>query len=189
MSLGKSSSVILTAALALLPSLPGCRGARTEAGAATLGADSRSEPMEQGGALASAAKPVELGAGPTTVTLDGPEVLSRLDALGSRRLHLVLRGLRASQPPGVLYHVYLGLPAGATPTGDDPRHVGVVNFYAALATADPAKVFYSFDATEVVRTLRARGLLRAPLTVTFHPAGEPAPGAQAVVSRVELVAE
>jgi hypothetical protein len=146
--------------------------------------------MKREGALARAGK-VELGAKPTVVTLDVPGIASRIDALGSRQLYLILRGLHASQPPGVLYHLYLNLPPGAAPAGDDPRHVGVVNFYAAptgdAAAADPERIFYSFDITEAVRALRARNQLRAPLTVTFYPAGSPDPGAKAIVSRVELV--
>ena len=146
--------------------------------------------MEQKGALARAEK-VELGLGPTAVTLDGPQVASRIDALGSRRLYLILRGLRASQPPGVLYHLYLNLPQGATPAGEDPRHAGIVNFYAAqtgdAAATDPDRMFYSFDVTEVVQALRARSQLRDPLTVTFYPVGSPDPGAKAVISRLELV--
>ena len=187
---GRRTWLFPLAALAVLLYLPGCRGERTEASAVTLGPDSRSEPMEQGGGPAKAAE-IELGAGPTTVTLDGRGGASRLDALGSRRLSLIVRGLRAGKPPGVLYHLYLNLPAGTVPAGDDPRHVGIINFYAAptgdAAKADPDRIFYSFDATEAVRVLRARGLLSDPLTVTFYPAGTPEPGAKAVVSRVELV--
>lgn len=146
--------------------------------------------MEPERALARAEK-VKLAVGPTTVALDGPGVASRINALGSRRLFLILRGLRASQPPGVLYHLYFNLPQGATPAGDDPRHAGIVNFYAAqtgdAASTDADRIFYSFDVTEVVQALRARSQLRDPLTVTFYPVGGPDPGAKVVISRVELV--
>jgi hypothetical protein len=105
---------------------------------------------------------------------------------------LILRGLRAIGQPGVLYHLYLNLPAGTVPAGDDVRHVGIINFYAAETgdDADPDRIFYSFDITDAVRVLRARGLLRdSKLTVTFNPAGSPEPGVKTVVSRIELVAE
>jgi hypothetical protein len=171
------------AALAVLY-LSGCKGGQTEASAMT---DSRRELMEQEGALARASE-VELGAGPTSVTLDGRDVASLLNALGSRRLYLVIRGLRASSPPGVLYHLYLDLPTGAVPADDDRRHVGIINFYGAPSgNADRDRIFYSFDATDVAQALRARGPLRDPTTVTFYPAGSPDPGAKAVISRIELV--
>ena len=166
------------AALALLLYPPGCKGEESiEA----------SEPMEQGNVLASAAG-VELGAGPTRVTLGGGEVAARLAALGSRRIHLVIRGLRAANPPGVLYYAFLGLPAGAVPADEDPRHVGILNFFAAqTGPVDPDRIFYSFDATDAVRTLRARGELRDSVSVTFYPVGNLEPGAKPVISRVELV--
>lgn len=137
--------------------------------------------------LAKAAD-VELGAEPVRVTFSGLEIASRLDTLGSRRLYLILRGLRASQQPGVLYHLYLNLPAGAAPASDDPRHAGTINFYAAgPGNSDPERIFYSVDITEAARTLRARNLLRDPMTVTVYPSGRPE--AKAVVSRIELIEE
>lgn len=167
------------AVLALLLYPPGCKGEMP----------GESGPMEKGNVLATAGK-VDLGAGPTTVTLGGPELAARLDALGSRRVHVVLRGLHASQPPGVLYHLYLNLPAGAVPAGEDPRHVGIVNFYAAqTGPADPDRIFYSFDATDAARSLRAQSLLRDGVTLTFLPVGSPAPEAGAGVSRIELTAD
>ena len=182
--------LFLIAVLALPTSVSGCMGTYTEASAVTDERDQRSEPVEQKGALARVAN-VELGAGPTTVALDGREISSRIDALGSQRLYLILRGLRAGGQPGVLYHLYLNLPAREDPAVDDPRHVGIINFYAAQTgnEADPDRIFYSFDVTDAVRTLRARGLLRDCVTITFRPAGAPEPGAKAVVSGVELVAE
>jgi len=182
----KNKGLFLVAAFAGLLYLPSCGGASP----ATRGDDPGSEPMEQERALARVEK-VELGMGPTAVTLGGPGIASRIDALGARRLYLILRGLRASQPPGVLYHLYLNLPPGATPAGEDPRHAGIINFYAAqtgdAATADSNRMFYSFDVTEVARALRARGQLGGPITVTFYPVGSPDPGAKAVISRIELV--
>lgn len=176
-------------ALALLLYLPACGEEHTEAGAGMLGNASGSEPMEQGNVLARAAG-VELGAGPTRVALGGGDVAARLAALGSRRVHLVIRGLRAANPPGVLYYAFLGLPAGAVPADEDPRHVGILNFYAAqTGPVDPDRIFYSFDATDAVRTLRARGELRDSVTVTFYPVGNLEPGAKPVISRVELVEE
>lgn len=137
--------------------------------------------------LAKAAD-VELGSGPVRVALGDLDLASRLDSPGSRRLSLILRGLRTSQQPGILYHLYLNLPAGAAPASDDPRYVGSINFYAARAgNSDPDRVFYSFDITEAARTLRARNLLRGPLTVTVYPSGNPE--AKPVISRIELIEE
>ena len=70
--------------------------------------------------MASASLPIKLGPGPVTVTLApasaaGEATLSvALKSLKpEEHLYIVLRDLKASEPPGVLYDVYLDLPQGA----------------------------------------------------------------------------
>jgi tyrosinase len=171
---------LLIAAITLLPAVPG-------------GGAPRSESMETR-VLISAAKPIVLGAAPTRIALApvvrGETVASRAASLRpGRRLYLLIRGLRVDTEPGVIYHVYLNLPAGAKPADYDPRHVGIINFYGVPAGSSPDRVFQSFDITDAVRTLRAKGLLGNGTTVTFHPAGQAASGAKASVVRVEVVEE
>jgi hypothetical protein len=101
-----------------------------------------------------------------------------------RRPTLVLRGLRAETPPGVLYHLYLGLEPGESPAPDDPRHIGVVNFFDA-ERGKPG--FYSFDLERALEALRAAGPLPEPLTVTVIPAGAPDAEARPVIGSAELV--
>lgn len=127
----------------------------------------------------------ELKATPREATLE-----SRAGSLRSgRRLYLVVRGLRVDEEPGIIYHLYLDLPAGAKPLNNDPRYVGSINFYGVppAGTTPSDRVYQSFDITDAVRTLQARGLLRSSTTVTLFPVGPAAPGAKAIVGRLEIV--
>jgi hypothetical protein len=152
--------------------------------------------------IASAPGPIQLGASPVVVTpvvaagaAGGGQalgdVLSRVASQG--RVYLVLRGLTAKAPPGVLYHVYLDLPAGFEPPADDPRHVGTISFYEAVVPAgmqapdlDRAPGA-SYEISATVRELQARGLLSGLTTVTIRPAGRPASGADPAVRALEMV--
>jgi hypothetical protein len=93
--------------------------------------------------------------------------------LGNRRLLLVLKGIRASKQPGVLFHLYLDLPPGTLPGKHDQRHVGVLNFFDAVPPSDfesqerkPGRDF-SYDITDVVDSLRSKNLLTHSTTVTI----------------------
>ncbi|MBV8200871.1 MAG: hypothetical protein JOZ15_09640 [Acidobacteria bacterium] len=162
----------------------------------------RSEPMPMK-ILARSAAAVSLGTGPVTVPLTavGTSLAARVDALApGRALYLVVRGLTAAEAPGVLYSVYLDLPAGAKPGENDPRRVGIIHFYDARppgaanapdaespVNTDAEKMFFSFDLTPVAQALRRRGQLAERTTLTFIPEGVPTPTAKAVVGRLELV--
>lgn len=115
---------------------------------------------------------------------------SRLDKLKSgRRIYLVIRGLHAEAQPGVLYNIYLDLPAGAEPRKDDPHYVGQLNFYnsAYSGSASGSDFFLSYDVTSVARNLRGRKLLGARTTITISPAGTPEGGAAPSIGRLELL--
>lgn len=159
---------------------------------------SRSEPMPMK-ILAKNAAPVTLGAGPVVVSLASSG--KSLDALTpGRSLYLVVRGLTATEQPGVLYSVYLDLPAGAKPAENDPRKVGILDFYSARppgapnapdaespVNRDDEKVFFSFNITPAVRALRQRGQLTDRTTLTLIPEGAPVPAGKAVIGHLELV--
>ena len=143
--------------------------------------------------------PIALGDQPVRVALRDGKVESAPAALPKRppgkTLSLVLKGLSAAQQPGVIYHLYLGLPAGAVPAQDDPRHVGTINFFNAVPlpgverSGDAASPAYSIEVTDLIDTLQRRNLLGQPLSVTIVPAGTPASDAKPMVGEIALVAE
>jgi hypothetical protein len=145
--------------------------------------------------LAAASLPVKLGPAPIRLTLAPPSAAEEptlslaLKALKpDEHLYLVIRDLRASGPPGVPYDVYLDLPPGAQPKPEDAHIVGTLNFYNSVgALASNPGFFYSFDVTEIARSLQARNLLGSRTTVTIAPSGVPEANAEAVLGRIELV--
>ncbi|HET9212502.1 MAG TPA: hypothetical protein VFR03_19010 [Thermoanaerobaculia bacterium] len=163
---------------------------------------SRSEPMPMK-ILAQSSAPVTLGAGPAVASLapTGKSLAAQLDALPpGRSLYLAVRGLTATEQPGVTYSVYLDLPPGAKPAGNDPRKVGILDFFNARppgapnapdaespVNRDAEKLFFSFDITQAARALRQRGQLTERTTLTLIPDGAPVPTAKAVIGHLELV--
>jgi hypothetical protein len=138
--------------------------------------------------------PVKLQRTPVRVPLQGAEgtpLSAILDTLGrNRRLYLVLRDLRTDEQPGVLYDVYLDLPAGAQPRENDPHYVGSFNFYNAAGGFAPSNArFQSFDISDVARALRARGKLTDRTTITVFAGGTPDGAAKPVIGRLELVVQ
>jgi len=137
------------------------------------------------GKVLTAAKSVEVGARPVTITLTSRALAA---AASSRHLELVVRGVRADNPPDVLVDVYVGLAAGERPTENDPRHVGSLNFYGANPFNPADRVFQIYDLTAALRGLQRRHTLGDGLRVTFIPDGTPSAGTKASLARVELVA-
>jgi hypothetical protein len=150
------------------------------------------------------ATPIALGAGPVSVSLeplpdpDGTKPFSltaRVKTFAAgRRFYLIVKDLRAAAQPGVLYHLYLELPSGATRAKKDAHHVGVVNFFNAVRHgghgAEPGKGsqrFLRFDITDLVKTLQTGGVLRDQPIVTIAPAGQPAAAAKPVIGEVTIV--
>ena len=159
--------------------------------------------------------PVALGADPVKVTLEplpepGNEVAAamttRVNALRpGKRLYLVVKDLKASAQPGVLYHLYLELPAEASKEKLEAHHVGTLNFFnavshemqsmpghaaAAKKGAEKKKVterFYRFDITELAKKLHAQGLLKEKPILTIAPAGKPAAAAKPAVGEISIV--
>ena len=109
-----------------------------------------------------------------------------------------MRDLHADAQPGVLYHVYLELPAGASGQRMEAHHVGVVNFFNAVSHGaaghghgDAAKKstarFLRFDVTDLARKLQGQGLLKEKPTLTIAPAGQPAADAKPVIGEISLI--
>ncbi len=145
--------------------------------------------------LAVASVPMKLGPGPVTVTLapasaaEETTLSATLKALKpEEHLYIVLRDLKASVPPGVLYDVYLDLPQGAHPKPEDPHIIGTLNFYNSVGvSAGNPGFFFSFDITDAAKSLQAHNLLNSRTVITISPSGTPASSPEAVVGRIELV--
>jgi hypothetical protein len=145
--------------------------------------------------LAAASLPLKLGSGPVTVTLapaSASEEMTLSTALKGLKpeehLYLVLRDLKASEPPGVAYDVYLDLPPDAHPKPEDPHTVGTLNFYNSVGvSAGNPGFFFSFDVTGTAKLLQSRNLLNSRTAVTISPSGNPAAHAKAVIGRIELL--
>jgi hypothetical protein len=134
---------------------------------------------------------VALGRGPVEVALEAPEgpLDARVAALGAdRKLFLVLRDIRTTEQPGVLYRIYLGLPRGAQPVPDGFHAVGALNLFNASPAPDPAR-FYSYEVTDLVKALRDRRSLSQPVTVTIAPTAPPDAQAHPVIGEISLVAQ
>jgi hypothetical protein len=105
----------------------------------------------------------------------------------NRRLYLVIRDLRAENPPESIYQVYLNLPRDNKIDSDKIHNVGSINFYASQSGASRSDFFFSYDVTDALKTLLARKLLAEPLTVTIIPAGEPSVGSVPTVGQIQLI--
>jgi hypothetical protein len=181
MKTNRRAWLFLVTGISLLP-FPSCL--KTSADGGTQESSTR--------VIATAPGPIELETVPQRVSF----AASLGKALETDQpVYLVLHDLRATEQPGVLYHLYLDLPPGATPEQDDPRYIGTFNFYDAIPidagegkkTATQSSAFFSFDISGAARTLRGRGMLSERTTVTIRAGGTPTPGAKPVIGRMELV--
>jgi tyrosinase len=142
-----------------------------------------------------------LGPGPVRATLEAAPGPAASVPLGTRiekldpnhRLYLVVNDLKSDGVPGVIYHLYLELPAqaGAVPVqagaAATEYWVGSINFFAAAhyhAGGQPKS--FSFDITDIAKKLKAKGKLAVKAELTIAPAGTPAADAKPVVGEVSL---
>jgi tyrosinase len=137
-----------------------------------------------------------LGRGPVRLELEHSAtnknrlLVDELKALGTERsLYLVLKDLQTNAQPGVLYDVYLDLPASGSTNEATDNYVGTINFFNAdhTHTGAASQQFYSFDVTDLARKLQSKGGVPEKPSVTIAPAGEPAGQAKPVVGDVSLV--
>jgi hypothetical protein len=163
------------------------------AGVATMSTGLNAMAAESFETLAtSAGKPVALGAGPVAVTLaPASGSIASLTARQDRKVYLVVKGLGTNEPPDVLYQLYLALPQGVAPKPDGPHYVGSLNFFNATSggagPARPDPRFYSFDVTELLKTLQSRKFLGDAATVTIVPADRPRASARPMIAEIVLV--
>jgi hypothetical protein len=140
--------------------------------------------------LASAGR-TELGAGWIHIPLTAQRSIAEsLQSLApGQRVYLVLRDLRADAQPGVVFNLYLGVPASAAPLGpDDSRYVGTLNFLAAAPPASSGRQV-SYEVTGQVAALRERKESLATIDVTVAAEGTPALGSHPTIGRMEILAQ
>jgi len=149
-----------------------------------------------GSALTMTAHVGSVGAAELRVTLkpSGKPVKNQFDKLvetstEGRKIYLVLNNLQAKAQPGVMYDVFLNLPAGAAASARNEYRVGSVNFFDSVSHWDHAAMsrFRSFDVTSFVKTQRKAVPLGANPVVSIIPRGTPAVGAETVVGDVAIV--
>jgi len=122
---------------------------------------------------------------------DQPEarknLLSTIHATPPTHYYLVVKGLEANVQPGVLYHVYLGLPESAAPKANDLHKVGIINFFDAVPIEGnhTHDVSFTFDITESLAKLK----LPDEPSVTIAPVNQPEAEAKPFVGSVEIVKE
>jgi tyrosinase len=151
--------------------------------------------------------PVKLGAQATHVKLEAvsankdeqPKPLRALvPALPKEhRLYLVAKSLQTDAQPGVLYNVYLDLPANPTKKQLATHHIGQLNFFGAAAHGGgghgnegqkkKAERFVSFDITALAKRLHSQDLMKEATTLTIIPAAAPDAKAHPVIGEFILV--
>jgi len=124
-----------------------------------------------------------------------PESDAAADAAEPPRLYLNLSDIEGTKNPGVVYGVYLNLPEDAGPELRDDYLAGVVSFFgieqagaadAAATGRQPHPIRYSFDITEIVDRLQAKGAWdAAKMQVSLLPVG----GAEEAQDEAAPVAE
>lgn len=125
---------------------------------------------------------------PLVPTAGARSLRARLAHLG--QVFLVLDDLRASEQPGVVYEIYLGLPAGAVPSADDRYYVGTLNFFAA-APPNRARRSRSYNVTSLIPVLLSEGLSDDSLAVTIvgRTQSQSPPAAPPSIGSISLVAQ
>ena len=126
---------------------------------------------DQGVTLTTAGASAEIAVGP----MPGARVAASAAAArgaatspagASPRLYLDLADIQGTKNPGVVFGVYLNLPANSDPAGRDEHLAGLVSFFgieqAGTAAAAPKgrdahPIHYSFEVTDVVARLQSKG--------------------------------
>ncbi len=101
------------------------------------------------------------------------------------RFILVADDLRAGVQPGVPFELRLG-----PPSTSEAAVIGTVNFYGAMrpmGSGQPHSI--SFDVTRAVQSLAVSGWPAQGLGVAVAPSGPVAPGADATIGALRLVAQ
>ena len=78
--------------------------------------------------------PIELGPDRVSIPLDIRDVRQRMTSAArnpNQTLQLNFEGVEAERPPGVVWEVYAGLPAGKEPEADGPYYLGTISLFSA----------------------------------------------------------
>ena len=151
-----------------------------------LGAEPTRVAVELAAPAAAAAEMVEAQAAARATGEQAPE------GRGEQRIVLGLDGVQYDENPGVTYEVYLNLPEGQQPDYTSDYYVDNLGFFGMKAGrhgegrhGHPANL--SFDVTENVRALRARGEWQErEANVSFFARGLiPPPGEETSVAEAE----
>lgn len=147
------------------------------------------DPCPSIGTLAEAKGPIALG-GARMVRLNSvcsaKDMTLHLRSFGEgTRFILVADDLRAGVQPGALFQLRLGPPS----TGE-AAVIGTINFYAAQRPSGGGQPHsISFDVTGPVQSLAISGWPAQGLGVAVAPSAPVAPGADATVGALRLVAQ
>jgi len=180
---------ILIAAALLATSAAVASHAATAPAASGPGSGSPSDPCPTIGTIAEAKGPFPL-TGERMIRLETAcghrEMTDHIRSYGKDlRYLLVADDLRASVQPGTVFHLRLGRTRST-----ETAVIGAINFFAAKrpgAAGPPHSI--SFDVTETIRSLVTSGWPAQGLGVAIAPTGEVAPGADATVGALRLVAQ
>ena len=156
----------------------------------------------QGVRLETAATQVTLNPTPA-VGAAAAAVSARVASVApEKRIYLLASQLSAKAQPGVLYSLYLDLPANPTPQQLEDHYVGMINFFgiahsggghgqpAPHARAASAKSkFVSFEVSGKVRALGKNRILKDKPVLTIIAEGQPAAAAEPVIGKIELVVQ
>ena len=159
------------------------------ANAQSVGALPPPDPCPSIGTLAEAKGPIALN-GARMVRLNtvcaARDMTTHLRTFGEgTRFILVADDLRAGVQPGALFQLRLGPPS----TGE-AAVIGTINFYAAQRPSGEGQPHsISFDVTGPVQSLAISGWPAQGLGVAVAPSGPVAPGADATVGAIRLVAQ
>lgn len=139
---------------------------------------------------------------PSAAAQPGPFAEHIAKHVPTKRVFLVLRELSADAQPGVLYNAYVDLPANPTRQQLSDHFVGIVNFFAfahggaghAMAMPQKRKAgvtekFLSFDVTTKIRAMQLNKSLQEKPTITLVPLGTPAPNANPVIGKVQILVQ
>jgi len=120
--------------------------------------------------------PVELGPEKVTITIDIRDFAGRLRKLTESKtesVFLILNNVEAERAPGVVWELYLGLPANSIPNPESPFFVGTMTLFSAGVRAHAHKEFkpahFTFNANRAIATSLERN--RAELSLVFVPSG------------------
>jgi hypothetical protein len=147
------------------------------------------DPCPSIGTLAEAKGPIALN-GPRLIRLSGScsagDMTNHLrNFADGTRFILVADDLRAGVQPGVPFELRLG-----PPSTSETAVIGTVSFYGAMrpmGSGQPHSI--SFDVTRAVQSLALSGWPAQGLGVAVAPSGPVAPGADATIGALRLVAQ